>query len=892
LYENSPTACQSILNRMSVNEDDLIELLKFFQRCFTKHHDCFDKAKLDGLVAYISAKIQYVEFCYDGDYNRLTKKQKQKHVLYRKTIWRNAVAPLLKSLPIHKNIFGDYGKISDGQTVQSINVFKMPRNGINEYCQAKRFLFISPEPLYEKIIQFLEIPSISPVKFYSDFLAWIEPVNKNHLEKHIWFIQSCWKLNEYKTDVNLVNTLKSCRFIPVQNGYKRANELYNPWLRVFQDTFYCRSLVPPQEMQTPDWLEFLKNIGLKELTDAHDFVALANIIRKRYVDENPNHDKVVFNTAASRLIEHLQTLPNRDEILKDLRTIKFIPRIADNQINFKLYPVSQDDLVCMENSTFECNTNLAWCVKPILPAYCQVLQTNAESGIVVQVALKDVVANFLLFVERLKQRPELLKTDDWYELDKLVQSIYKHLTANVAEAELAQLKNVECVFHLFSKTIRISKPELFYTDLDESDEIDGHWYKLPISLRDFTQLFKGLGTMDTPTVQCCQTILSDVSRLANLKPLGPNGIRVAFIAIRYLLKCVGKSTGTQTYSGLICVPNYNGCMRLLEHLYYADKPSQKFLLSTSDELRNMCVFDIDELKITSETGKQMYWDDIFSGFEFFAGTKAPQPLSNIIIENILTDADDVPVESDDHLTDKFKRKEFEKSLIALMNKFLTVPYTESDGKVERLMNKLCLYTKNSIRFNYKNKSSGEIIQHTDSEKDYLAVPSFESLNIYRKCKDIEPYEYNQFMAEYYQFIAETICDELIKTVTDKDSKDQLKMNAIEIVKVIVKLITNDIERYESILEKFDVRPINLNSDRMHSITPTLGNMVSISHRELLKPIDDSVCLSIGQYVAYFAHNEYRYGSVVAIGKAASDLKISKGDQTKAVALDNVYVFSR
>jgi hypothetical protein len=52
----------------------------------------------------------------------------------------------------------------------------------------------------------------------------------------------------------------------------------------------------------------------------------------------------------------------------------------------------------------------------------------------------------------------------------------------------------------------------------------------------------------------------------------------------------------------------------------------------------MCVFDVDELKITSETGKQMYWDDIFSGFEFFAKTTAPQTLSNIIIEYILTHA--------------------------------------------------------------------------------------------------------------------------------------------------------------------------------------------------------------------------------------------------------------
>ena len=29
LYENAPSAFQSILNRMSVNEDDMVELLKF-----------------------------------------------------------------------------------------------------------------------------------------------------------------------------------------------------------------------------------------------------------------------------------------------------------------------------------------------------------------------------------------------------------------------------------------------------------------------------------------------------------------------------------------------------------------------------------------------------------------------------------------------------------------------------------------------------------------------------------------------------------------------------------------------------------------------------------------------------------------------------------------------
>jgi hypothetical protein len=289
---------------------------------------------------------------------------------------------------------------------------------------------------------------------------------------------------------------------------------------------------------------------------------LADIIRTRYIDENPKLDKTVSNTAASRLVEHLQTLPNHDEILKVMRTIKFIPRIADNKINFKLYPVSQDDLVCMEHSTFECNANLVWCVRPILPAYCQAFEANAVSGIVVQVALKDVVDNSLLFVERLKQRPELLKTDDWCELDILVQSIYKHLTANVAQAKLMQLKNVECVFHLFSKQIRISKPTLFYTDLGENDEIGGHWYKLPIGLRGFTELFKQFGTKDTPTVPCCQTVLSHLSRLANQKPLGPNGIRATFIAIRYLLKCVGKSTDRKAYSKHIRFPNYNGFLYL------------------------------------------------------------------------------------------------------------------------------------------------------------------------------------------------------------------------------------------------------------------------------------------------------------------------------------------
>jgi hypothetical protein len=357
-----------------------------------------------------------------------------------------------------------------------------------------------------------------------------------------------------------------------------------------------------------------------------------------------------------------------------------------------------------------------------------------------------------------------------------------------------------------------------------------------------------------------------------------------------MLRCLGRTTpvdSVATHTGPIHFPNQNGRMCPLDHLFYVDKPSQKVLLSKSDMLRNMCVFNYDELKIISETGKQAYWDDIFSGFEFFKRTTAPQPLSNIIIENILTDANDVPAESDTDLTDKFKRKEFAKALIALMNKFLTSAYTDSDGKVEKLVNKLRLHTKHSIRFNYKLKSSNKIIKNTGSEKDYLFVPSLANLNIYRKREDIEPYE-------YHQFIAETICDELIRTATDKDSKDGLKMNSIEIVKVIVKLIRNDVDRFESILEKYDVRPIDLNSERVRSILPAPGEIVATSHQELLRPIVDSVGLSHGQYVAYFEHNEYRYATVVTIGtdrQAAIDLKISK-DQTKPVALEHVHGFYR
>jgi hypothetical protein len=155
--------------------------------------------------------------------------------------------------------------------------------------------------------------------------------------------------------------------------FANTNALKN--IGLFDENFYDSSIFPPRHMQKPEWTEFLTHIGLKNATEPNDFIELANMIRNKFLDKRLMLGLGAFHLAARRLIDHMTSLKNVNAILKVMKRVRFIPREArPDRINFKIHPVDESDLVCMEDSAFEKNMEICG----FLSQYYQAIVKNLK----------------------------------------------------------------------------------------------------------------------------------------------------------------------------------------------------------------------------------------------------------------------------------------------------------------------------------------------------------------------------------------------------------------------------------------------------------------------------------------------------------------------------------
>ena len=584
--------------------------------------------------------------------------------------------PLMK-LPFYQTTHGILTSIW-GKSI-CVLPHDIPREEVEELGSRLNVVFLEEWTHLLPLYKFLEFKCVSTVDFYCKFILqnmaiFSSTARLTHL-KHIRDVVlpglSQGDTNEKQRVLKqrLLGCLSETAFIPFTDGsLKRASFYYEPGHEVFR-ALLPENMLPPEPFNTPDWLQFLRKIGLTCDVSKDLFLKFAIEIER----EGATQKNDVTYTKSKVLVKHLFCRQNLVEegFLHSVCHIRFI---ATDPVGAELRAIhsqfgegrnGQLPYIAFKGSVLPEHGKAAWTTASILPrwanpreyvylmkfkgwknerAFCNAVISYLQ--ILTEPTINQVVFHCQNVCFQLAEENDMETTlDQKVTRTSVMRSIYSFLQKNAPSSNFAKerLDLTPCI--LVQEGQRFVFAKQVVIELYESLEIKPFLYRMPNELSSFSKLFEYLGCSPSVTPSNYVIVLDMLHERCKEESLHVNEVNCALRAVKGLMETMQDSPDAAQVISSLYLPatcSYSACLddnngRLKVALMKATELIFENTPLYRDRIKNFnapFVVDLDRAKVSCKNNAN--YEDLIM---LLPSNVRPQLMSCVIEEKFLNSSD-------------------------------------------------------------------------------------------------------------------------------------------------------------------------------------------------------------------------------------------------------------
>ena len=584
--------------------------------------------------------------------------------------------PLMK-LPFYQTTHGILTSIW-GKSI-CVLPHDIPREEVEELGSRLNVVFLEEWTHLLPLYKFLEFKCVSTVDFYCKFILqnmaiFSSTARLTHL-KHIRDVVlpglSQGDTNEKQRVLKqrLLGCLSETAFIPFTDGsLKRASFYYEPGHEVFR-ALLPENMLPPEPFNTPDWLQFLRKIGLTCDVSKDLFLKFAIEIER----EGATQKNDVTYTKSKVLVKHLFCRQNLVEegFLHSVCHIRFI---ATDPVGAELRAIhsqfgegrnGQLPYIAFKGSVLPEHGKAAWTTASILPrwanpreyvylmkfkgwknerAFCNAVISYLQ--ILTEPTINQVVFHCQNVCFQLAEENDMETTlDQKVTRTSVMRSIYSFLQKNAPSSNFAKerLDLTPCI--LVQEGQRFVFAKQVVIELYESLEIKPFLYRMPNELSSFSKLFEYLGCSPSVTPSNYVIVLDMLHERCKEESLHVNEVNCALRAVKGLMETMQDSPDAAQVISSLYLPatcSYSACLddnngRLKVALMKATELIFENTPLYRDRIKNFnapFVVDLDRAKVSCKNNAN--YEDLIM---LLPSKVRPHMMSCVIEEKFLNSSD-------------------------------------------------------------------------------------------------------------------------------------------------------------------------------------------------------------------------------------------------------------
>ena len=584
--------------------------------------------------------------------------------------------PLMK-LPFYQTTHGILTSIW-GKSI-CVLPHDIPREEVEELGSRLNVVFLEEWTHLLPLYKFLEFKCVSTVDFYCEFILqnmaiFSSTARLTHL-KHIRDVVlpglSQGDTNEKQRVLKqrLLGCLSETAFIPFTDGsLKRASFYYEPGHEVFR-ALLPENMLPPEPFNTPDWLQFLRKIGLTCDVSKDLFLKFAIEIER----EGATQKNDVTYTKSKVLVKHLFCRQNLVEegFLHSVCHIRFI---ATDPVGAELRAIhsqfgegrnGQLPYIAFKGSVLPEHGKAAWTTASILPrwanpreyvylmkfkgwknerAFCNAVISYLQ--ILTEPTINQVVFHCQNVCFQLAEENDMETTlDQKVTRTSVMRSIYSFLQKNAPSSNFAKerLDLTPCI--LVQEGQRFVFAKQVVIELYESLEIKPFLYRMPNELSRFSKLFEYLGCSPSVTPSNYVMVLDMLHEQCQDESLHVNEVNCALKAVKGLMETMQDSPDAAQVISSLYLPatcSYSACLddnngRLKVALMKATELIFENTPLYRDRIKNFnapFVVDLDRAKVSCKNNAN--YEDLIM---LLPSKVRPHMMSCVIEEKFLNSSD-------------------------------------------------------------------------------------------------------------------------------------------------------------------------------------------------------------------------------------------------------------
>ena len=466
----------------------------------------------------------------------------------------------LRKLPFYQATHGGFIPIDCDSRVCVLPA-GIPRKEIEKLECHLRVVFIEAGGLLSDLFKFLALKCDSAVYVYCNYLLPnLSIFEQDTRQVHLKYIRKTVLSNPFSSDgekQSLKDVLRNTPIISTAKGtLKTASSFYDPCVDIFR-IMLPESSFPPEPVNSPEWLAFLRTIGLIH-TVSHELI-------KRFAREIAEE---ALSMMTAKTVQKSQTLVKHlmhhhdvvgQGILPDICSIPFVasesPRKALRDVCQPFLGTTEDHspFIAFKGAVSSEYAEIIWTQAPLLPKwadprFCR-FELDVPEGIYRDQYCNDFTAQLQIlakppvelvvrhcqtvcFLHENKSENEDSSPEQRATKTGIMEHIYQFLKSHLIVASESQnhLENTPCI--LVEDGKKFIYPRQAVLELYESLEIKPFLYGIPRVFGRFQHLFRQIGCATRVSSVHYAMVLQMLHQRCKNSKMHPNEVSVCTKAVK------------------------------------------------------------------------------------------------------------------------------------------------------------------------------------------------------------------------------------------------------------------------------------------------------------------------------------------------------------------------
>ena len=438
----------------------------------------------------------------------------------------------LRELPVWQDIFGSLKSVSSARLVYLISK-SIPDDGLRYLQQKYDALLIKEDGNLMFLYRCLRLKTECDSQAYCELiLKHFEELEQDQRKAHLEFLKG-----EFKGELGnaLLGTLKKTKIIEKNGILSLAGDFSDPEIEIFKELL-PETEFPPKSFHTPEWLNFLRKIGLVCNVSTDIFCNLAIKVSKAQNEEKRRRK----SKALVDYLKRTNELNSNDGFLDQISTIPFlVPDEVQETLSRIFQGEIEKELLCFKGAIAHSVENIliTWTVKSILPSYT--LGLNQERLGIKEKVENDIVIRHIVNVSQSELLQPVAKGVKRYpdDLKKYFRYIFKAAYNFFSESRdnevFSSLRRHPIIF-VASNMLSVARKVTQEVGFD----MPPYLFSMPPKLDDFTGFFTQIGMSIRPTMQQLVSVLICMNSDTEGEALDPNETDIALKTLHKMIKIV------------------------------------------------------------------------------------------------------------------------------------------------------------------------------------------------------------------------------------------------------------------------------------------------------------------------------------------------------------------